>query len=606
MVSGLFALYAVQLRNYLLYHSIVETFSIVVAFAVFMVIWNARNEIENAFIVIVGVSYLFVGSLDLLHTLAYDGMGVFPVADADLPVQIWLFSRYLESISFLGAAGVGVFANERQMIEFEWKDRQQLTLGATYAVVFGLGLSSIFVFDVFPQAYVPESGLTDFKVVSEYVIIALFAIGLVLVFLNRDAFDERVFQLLVASVLLTMGSELAFTFYVDVYAFSNAVGHFLKLVSFYFVYLAVVKTGFTEPAKTLYRDLAQREAEARKFMKAAEYSGHAIMITDREGEIQWVNEAWENMTNYSATEAVGENTQILKSGEHDEEFHDELWETILAGDLWEDEVINERKDGQQFIVHETIAPIIRDGEDIQGFVAVYDEITQKVEYEEKLERDLSKTVQQLQVLARVLRHNIRNDMNVVHGNAEMVQEKTSDEDIDEIASLIQRKSEDLLTFSEKQREIVKLLLEDSSEFSFDIYGVVDDVVDRLEQEYPRAEIGVEIPAGTQITTLPELEQAIEELVVNAIVHNDRETPEVTIRVQPQELALHIQIEDNGPGMPEEEKHVVTGRTEIDALLHSSGIGLWHVNHIITKADGQVRFADAEPRGTVVTLVVPLN
>ncbi|MEA5387268.1 MASE3 domain-containing protein [Haloarculaceae archaeon H-GB2-1] len=343
VVVGIAFLYAVQLQNYLLFHSIVEVFSIVIAFAVFIVTWNARTEIENSFIVIVGISYLFVGGLDLLHTIAYEGMGVFTGTGADLPTQLWVSSRYIESISFLGAATAGVVATERQILDLEWNDRQLLALLASYSVVVALALSSIFLFDVFPQAYGARSGLTDFKIFSEYLIIGLFAFGLVLLYRQRTTFNEYVFQLLVSSTLLTMGSELAFTFYVDVYGFSNVVGHIFKVASFYLIYLAVVKTGFTDPQKAIYRELAQRETQARKFKQAADYSGHAILITDREGAIQYVNEAWEDMTGYSAAEAAGETPRILKSGEHEAAFYEELWDTILAGDVWEGNIINERK-----------------------------------------------------------------------------------------------------------------------------------------------------------------------------------------------------------------------------------------------------------------------
>ena len=601
---GLVLLYIIQVQNYLLFHSIVEIVSIVVAFAVFIVSWNARKEIESSFIAIVGISYLFVGGLDLLHTLAYQGMGVFPGHGADLPTQLWIFSRYVESISFLGAATVGVVANQRQLLDIEWNDRQLLTLVAGYSVVVGLALSSIFFFDAFPRTYVAGSGLTNFKVISEYAIIALFGCGLVVLYQQRSVFNEYVFLLLSSSIVLTMGAELAFTFYVDVYGFSNAVGHFVKLASFYLIYLAVVKTGFTEPEKALYRELAQREAETRKFKKAADYSGHSILITDREGEIQYVNEAWKEMTGYSAAEAEGENPRILKSGQHEEEFYEGLWETILEGDVWEGNLTNERKDGEQFVVHQTIAPIFRADNTIQGFVAVHDEITEQVEYEEQLEGDLSRIVQQLQVLSRVLRHNLRNEMNVVLANAEMVQNITTNEDVEEKAVSIEKKGMELLTLSEKQRDIVRLLSDPTTERSLTLTEVLGNVVEQLQKQYPHAEITVDIPADIQILAPSEFRQAIGELVENAIIHNDRETPKVQISGQLQEQTVQLHIEDNGPGIPTAERQVVTGQVEVDALLHSTGMGLWFVTLTISEMDGEVLFQDAEPRGTVVQISFP--
>ncbi|GAB6862106.1 hypothetical protein JCM17092_21950 [Haloplanus litoreus] len=596
-------LYVVQLRNFLLFHSVVEMFSIVVASGVFLVTWNAREELKHPFVVVLGISYLFVGGVDLLHTLAYKGMGVFPTAGANLPTQLWLFGRSLEGLSLLGAGAVGFAVSERGITDREWNDRELLTLVSGYALVVAVGLGSIFVFDQFPRAYVPGSGLTRFKLVSEYVIVGLFAAGLVFLYGQRETFDRHVFQLLAVSLLLTMVSELAFTFYVDVYGLSNAVGHLFKLGSFYLIYLAVVKTGIKEPQKALYRTLARREARARKFKKAADYSGHAILITDRDGTIQYVNDTWEDVTGYSAAEVIGENPHVLKSGEHDEAFYEEMWSTILAGEVWEGEIVNERKNGDQFVIHQTTAPILGDEGEIQWFVAIHDEITEQKAYERRLESDLHTSVRQLEVLARVLRHDIRNKLGVVQGNAETVRSETTDDEIAAMATRIEDASQQLLARADKQRSIVRLLVEPSTEVPLSLSDSVTDVVERLKGTYPEAAITVDVPSGLTVTTIPELRRAIEEVVENAIVHADRR-PEITVDARTKDGAVELRIEDDGPGIPAAERQVIGERTEIDALRHSNGMGLWLVDHIVAEAGGTVRFADADPRGSVVTLVVP--
>jgi len=601
--SGVAALYVAQLRNFLLFHSVVEMFSILVAFGVFLVTWNAREELEHSFVVILGISYLFVGSMDLLHTLAYTGMGVFPTAGANLPTQLWIFSRSIEGLSLLGAGAVGLAVDERGIVDREWNERTLLTLVSGYALVVAVGLGSIFVFDQFPRAYVPGRGLTRFKLVSEYVIVGLFAAGLGFLYRQRETFDTRVFQLLAVSLLLTMVSELAFTFYVDVYGLSNAVGHLFKLGSFYLIYLAVVKTGIKEPQKALYRTLAQREARARKFKKAADHSGHAILITDRDGTIQYVNDTWEKMTGYSAAEAIGENPRVLKSGEHDEGFYEEMWSTILSGEVWEGEIVNERKSGDQFVVRQTAAPILGDEGEIQWIVAIYDEITEQKAYERRLESDLHTSVRQLEVLARVLRHDIRNKLSVVLGNAKTVRTETTDEEIAAMATQIEDASQQLLVQADKQRSIVRLLLEPSTEVPLSLADLVTEVVERLRETHPQAAITVDVPSELTVTAIPELRQAIEEVVENAIVHADRR-PEITIDAQARDGTVELRIEDNGPGIPSTERQVIGEETEIDALRHSNGMGLWLVDRIVVEAGGTVRFADADHRGSVVTLVVP--
>jgi len=98
---SLFGLYLISLYSYLLFHSLAEIFSIVVAFGIFMLAFNSRRFVDNNYLLFLGIAYLYIAGLDLVHTLAYKDMGVFPDRDANLPTQLWIAARYLESLSFL-------------------------------------------------------------------------------------------------------------------------------------------------------------------------------------------------------------------------------------------------------------------------------------------------------------------------------------------------------------------------------------------------------------------------------------------------------------------------------------------------------------------------
>ena len=103
-------------------------------------------------------------------------------------------------------------------------------------------------------------GLTPFKKISEYMISLVLLASILLLLKNRAAFDRRVLGWLVASLMLTIGAELAFTFYIGVYDFSNLIGHIFKIVAFYLVYVAIVETGLEKPQRLLFRTLKQNEA----------------------------------------------------------------------------------------------------------------------------------------------------------------------------------------------------------------------------------------------------------------------------------------------------------------------------------------------------------
>jgi signal transduction histidine kinase len=256
-------LYWCSQYSYLLFHSLAELFSIVVAAGIFMLAWNSRTILKNEYLLLLGIAYLFIGAQDLLHTLAYKGMGVFPGHGSNLPTQLWVSARYTESLSLLAAP----FLFNRSF--------KPMQLLAVYAVATGLLLASIFA-GIFPDCFVEGSGLTPFKKGSEYVISAVLLGSFAMLRVHRDRFEAGIYRLLASSIFLTVGSELAFTFYVSVYGLSNLVGHLFKLASFYLVYKAIIETGLKRPYQLLFRELQQNEQKLERTVQELERSNEDL------------------------------------------------------------------------------------------------------------------------------------------------------------------------------------------------------------------------------------------------------------------------------------------------------------------------------------------
>jgi PAS domain S-box-containing protein len=271
---ALFGLYLTSLHSYLLFHSLAEIFSIVVACAIFMVAWNSRQFLDNNYLLFIGIAYLFVGGFDLLHTLAYKGMGVLPGYGANLPTQLWIATRYIESLSLLIAP---VFIGRKL------SPRLILT---GYSLVTAVLLGTIFYWRIFPDCFLEGVGLTPFKKISEYLISVILAGSIALLVRKQKAFDRHVLRLLVASIFLTIAAELAFTFYVSVYGISNLFGHFCKIISFYLIYKAIIETGLRKPYDLLFRDLkqseeAQREARDELELRVEERTADLVEANER-------------------------------------------------------------------------------------------------------------------------------------------------------------------------------------------------------------------------------------------------------------------------------------------------------------------------------------
>ncbi len=133
------------------------------------------------------------------------------------------------------------------------------------------------------------------------------------------------------------------------------------------------------------RDTAvQQSNELRKYFLAMEQSGNTIVITDPKGKIEYANPKFEALTGYSRAETLGKNPRLLKSGEHDRAYYKNLWDTIRAGNVWQGEFHNRRKDGSLFWESATIAPLINDNGEITNYIAIKEDISIQKELQERL------------------------------------------------------------------------------------------------------------------------------------------------------------------------------------------------------------------------------
>ena len=132
------------------------------------------------------------------------------------------------------------------------------------------------------------------------------------------------------------------------------------------------------------RDMSERkyiEEELRRLHKAVEEAGHAVYITDVNGTINYVNPAFERITGYTREEALGGNPRLLKSGRMPDDYYARLYEAIHSGGTWQEQIVNRRKDGTLYYANQTIAPVLNDRNEIEWFVAVQTDETERVENE---------------------------------------------------------------------------------------------------------------------------------------------------------------------------------------------------------------------------------
>jgi len=245
--------------NFLVFHSLVELFTATVGISVFLIAFNTKKFNTNKYLYFLGMSLFFVSLIDLLHLLSYRGMGVFNVT-ANVPTQLWIIGRYVQSISFL----VALLLCDKIL-----KLKKFYGVFMAYTIITSLLLFSV-AGGYFPDCYIEGTGLTNFKIVNEYLIVAILTISFFYLYLQRHKFqlDQTTISYLMVSIFCTILSELAFTFYISVYSLSNVIGHIFRLYAFFLVYRAIIHRNLIEPYKLLFSDLSEKEQELEQEKRA--------------------------------------------------------------------------------------------------------------------------------------------------------------------------------------------------------------------------------------------------------------------------------------------------------------------------------------------------
>lgn len=149
----------------------------------------------------------------------------------------------------------------------------------------------------------------------------------------------------------------------------------------------------------------QKLAEERLRLRSAalEAAANAIVITDTDAHVQWINPAFTALTGYPAEEAVGQKvSELIKSDTHDRQFYKEMWDTVLSGQVWQGELINRRKDNSIYIEEQTITPLVHEDGTISHFIGIKQDITKRKQAENERSRLLEQVQEQAQYIEQIM------------------------------------------------------------------------------------------------------------------------------------------------------------------------------------------------------------
>ncbi|QAU12936.1 PAS domain S-box protein [Halorubrum sp. BOL3-1] len=248
------------------------------------------------------------------------------------------------------------------------------------------------------------------------------------------------------------------------------------------------------------------------------------------------------------------------------------------------------RSGERVPYRLSIGPVT-DGDRVVGAVGVGEDLTEASLREERLA-----------VLTRVLRHNFRNDLNVITGFTRRAIEAIDDPELTAQLERVVGTAERLLRIGETSRKVERLLSQRPSPRPLALASAVDAALESLDPAVrERAAVEVDVPEEMAVSAVAFFPEAITELVDNAIRHNDTADPRVRVSAAelPSESWVSLVVADDGPGIPPAERSVLTG--EETPLEHASGLGLWYVNWIVTAGGGSLDIAESKAGGSRVGL-----
>lgn len=618
-VSVLFLIFYLSTRqSYLLFHTIIELFSIVVAFAVFIVAWNTQKMQDNNYLQYVGISYIFIGALDLLHTLTYKGMGML-TGDAFFANQFWVATRFMEALTLV--AGFYFLKPGRKL------KADLIFLG--YFLLTILIILAILVWQIFPVCYVEGAGQTPFKIYAEYaIIITLFFAGGLLV-KNRKKFSPQVYNLLFYSVLFTVLSEFCFTLYVSNYSTANELGHYAKLIAFFLIYKANVEMGFIAPTGVIFKNLKDNEETYRTL---AENMPGLILRLDDQLNCIYMNSAakemlYENggmvLTGGGSNSNISSNSNNSNSTNSSTGSSDKI--SLYASLL---QVVNEVK--QDRLTRNTSISLTENGDSYFYAVQVIPEwsalqndgsyliICQDVTQLKVAEQQMKELNATKDKLFSIIAHDLKNPFTSLMAFSELIYknaDKLNTSKIEQMALRMNQSAkqayallENLLSWSRIQTGALKPQREQIS-----VAQLLTDAKDLTSPLAAAKNITITMEEAGSLSIYADRQMiatVLRNLIANAIKFSYPES-EVTISLEQMGDAVRFMVADTGIGIESDHQ---SGLLNIDntfsmpgtAAENGTGLGLVLCKEFVELNDGQIGLESVFGLGTTFYFTVPIS
>lgn len=335
----------------------------------------------------------------------------------------------------------------------------------------------------------------------------------------------------------------------------------------------------------------EREEAIDRLEELAATSGDVLWMFNGDwSELLFINPAYEEIYGAPATELKDDPSRFLDAIHPDDvPAVTEAMDWLSSGNSVDMEYrVNPRTNYNRWVWVQA-EPIVEDG-DVVRITGFTRDIT-----------DRRRRERQLYVMDNLLRHNLRNDLNLILGNADLIEDEAPT--VADRTEVIRRTGEDLLRSADKERQIIDLLTTDVARQRFELRDAIETGLDTIRERFPEVQIDVSICEQTTVYALEELRLAVVELLENAIHHSDAAHPTVSVSVSATADTVTITFADRCPSIPPIEANVLTGDHDMSDVYHSSGLGLWLTYWIVDLSGGEISVT-SDQDGNTITIALP--
>jgi PAS domain S-box-containing protein len=356
------------------------------------------------------------------------------------------------------------------------------------------------------------------------------------------------------------------------------------------------------------------EEEARRLVRGIESAAESIFMTNSDGEIQYVNPAFTKLTGYASDEAIGKTPAILKSRKQSPEYYKRMWTTILAGDVWTGEICNVKKDGTLHHVNLTIAPVFDNDNNIEGFVASQNDISELKTAKEELAwraDALARSNNELQQFAYIASHDLQEPLRMVSSYCQLLQRRYQ-EQLDEDAH-------EFINYAVDGAKRMQILINDLLSYSrvgtkglpfkpTDCNLVLEHAIDNLKVAIQESHVDIKV--GSMPVVLADeiqLVQLFQNLIGNAIKFRQNGSTEIEVDSKRKNGQWLISVRDNGIGIDEqfaERIFVIFQRLHNNRDYPGTGMGLAICKKIVERHGGNIWVKSKPEKGSVFYFTLP--